>query len=114
MTDGAAAATRPGGTTPQPSTEDTVPKTLSPAEYQANLDNLLAEIGRLTGEVAASLAEVIKSTDYELRDADLTVLDEFNDISDAVFWQERSPGSRIFERPVTTTIVRGEWTEVTR
>lgn len=107
-----------GGTTyrtPRPSTEDNVTETDKDAEI-GRLNTLIEDLATEmhTDEVSASLAETITSTDYELRDTDLTVLDEFNDVSHAVFWQGRNPGSRIFERPVTTTIVRGQWTEVER
>lgn len=85
---------------------------------------LRAEIGRLntliedmaaemhTNDVAAGLAQTVVSTEVELRDADLTVLDEFESVDDARQMQRGNPDSRIYVRTVTTTIARGEWAEV--
>jgi len=60
-------------------------------------------------------AQAVTRPEYELRGPDGVNLlcDRFDDISDAVFAQERHPGSRIFRREVVTTEARSEWTEVT-
>lgn len=74
-----------------------------PSDHQA------AEIAKLFPDVERSEGV---SSEYELRHPDGET-DTFTDIGDAVDFQEQQfPDSKLFRREVTTTVVRGEWTEV--
>lgn len=63
-------------------------------------------------EGTAESIEVTESTNYQLHGPGDRLEDWYGDISEIVADHERHPGSRMFERKVLTTVVRGEWAEV--